>query len=207
MPRERSFWPPPRWLVEGVLILASVGLGFAAAEYGEVRNNRELAGRALAGLLAEVEHNIALLEPMVPMHASWVDALAGANAERGEESAIDIFFATRPDLPEGAPSPFPFLRRSAWDAAMSGGALRLLDYDVAAALSEMYRMQETATDNVDRLANGALSQSATYDPSSRAASVRLLWLTLADIQAAETVLLDLYRKNLPVIRSAAGTEP
>jgi hypothetical protein len=90
---------------------------------------------------------------------------------------------------------------------MSGGALRLIDYDVAAALSDVYRMQETATDNVDRLAEGALSQPETYDPASRAASVRLLWLTLADIQSAEAILLDLYRKNLPVIQGAAGRRP
>lgn len=42
---------------------------------------------------------------------------------------------------------------------------------------------------MDRLAKGALSSAATFDPASRAASVRLLWLTLADIQAAEQMLL------------------
>ena len=201
--RAGAAWPPPRWLAEGLLILVSVALGFAAAEYGEHRSNRELASRALRGVMAEIEHNISILEPMVSMHAAWVNALAASDSAQAGDSALDVFFATRPDLPMGAPSPFPFLRRSAWDAALAGGALRLLDYEVAAALSEVYRVQETATDNVDRLAKGALSQTATYDPASRAASVRLLWLTLADIQAAEAVLLDLYRTNLPVIRRAA----
>ena len=87
---------------------------------------------------------------------------------------------------------------------MSGGALRLIDYDVAAALSEIYRVQEIATDNVDRLAKGALSTTATFDPASRVASVRLLWLTTLDIESAETILLDLYRKHLPTIRAAAA---
>jgi hypothetical protein len=200
-------WPPPRWLAEAVLILVSVALGFAAAEYGQRENDRELAGRAIAELLDEMEYNVSVLEPMVPMHATWVSALADADSARGGEAAVDVLFATRPDLPPGAESPFPFLRRSAWDAAMSGGALRLIDYDVAAALSEVYRMQETATDNVDRLAEGALSQPETYDPASRAASVRLLWLTLLDIQSAEAILLDLYRQNLPIIQGAAGRQP
>jgi hypothetical protein len=173
---------PPQWLLEGLFIIVSVALGFAVAQYGEYRSNRELATRVLKNLQGEVEHNLALLEPMVPIHHKWVEAL------------------------DKAESPFPFLRRSAWDAALSGGTLRLIDYDVAAALSEIYRVQEIATGNVDRLAKGALSTTATFDPASRVASVRLLWLTTLDIESAEAILLELYRKHLPMIRAAANVE-
>jgi hypothetical protein len=179
-------------------------LGFGVAQFGEYRGNRELAARALAGLQAEVEHNWAVLEPLVPIHQAWVEALASPPTPVAGESGIDVWFATRPALPSGAPSPFPFLRRSAWDAALSGGVLRLIDYDVAAVLSEIYRLQEITDANVDRLADGALSSTATYDPAARDASVRLFWLTLADIESAERLLLVLYRQHLPMIRAAAG---
>jgi len=193
----------PHWLLEGVLIIASVALGFAVAQLGEYRADHTLAARALTSLQAEVEHNLAVLEPLVPIHGAWVEALANVDTSDGAGSGLDVFFATRPAMPPEAKSPFPFLRRSAWDAALSGGALRLIDYDVASALSEIYRMQETAEDNVDRLAEGPLSSTDTFDPAERVASVRLLWLTLADIQSAEAVLLDLYRQHLPTIRGAA----
>jgi hypothetical protein len=85
---------------------------------------------------------------------------------------------------------------------VSSGALRLIDYGVAEALSEIYRVQEIATSNVDRLTNGALSSTATFDPTARVASVRLLWLTIEDIRTAEAFLLELYRKHLPIIRAA-----
>ena len=168
---------PPQWLLEGLFIVVSVALGFAVAQYGEHRNNRELATRVLENLQGELEHNLAILEPMVPIHHKWVEALAKADTSNSSQSGLDLYFETRPALPATVESPFPFLRRSAWDAALSGGALRLIDYEVAAALSEIYRVQEIATDNVDRLAKGALSSTATFDPASRVASVRLLWLT------------------------------
>jgi len=197
---------PPHWLLEGLFIIVSVALGFGVAQFGEYRNNRQLASRALGSLEAEVEHNLAILEPLVPIHGRWVEDLAKADTSKSSQAGLDVYFATRPDLPADAKSPFPFLRRSAWDAAMSGGALRLIDYDVATALSEIYRLQEIATGNVDRLANGALSSTAVFEPASRVSSVRLLWLTLADIQSAESALLDLYRQHLPTIRDAAHAE-
>ena len=139
---------------------------------------------------------------MLPFHREWVDALASAETVPGQ-AGLDVWFATRPNLPAPVKTPFATPRRSAWDAALAGGSLRLLDYDVTAALSEIYRAQEILTDNVNRLASGALSQTATYDPTSRDASVRLLWLTLADIHAAEALLLELYRQHVPLIQKAA----
>jgi hypothetical protein len=198
--------PLPHWLLEGVCIVVSVALGFALAQYGERRDERELADRVLTSVVAEVEHNRAILGPLVPIHGAWVQALSQPDTSRSGRSALDVYFAARPQLPVEAESPFPFLRRSAWDAAVSGGALRLIDYEVAEALSEIYRMQEIATDNVERLANGALSSPATYDPANREASVRLLWLTLADIQSAEALLLTLYERHLPAVRTAARVQ-
>jgi hypothetical protein len=189
-------------MLEGVLIVVSVLLAFAVDEFREGRANREFAARVLNGIHAEMEHNLATLEPYVPMHTEWVEALQQVDTSKGSETALDVWFATRPLLPSDRKTPFPSLRRSAWDAAVSGDALRLIDYDVAAALADVYRAQEQASANVQRLAAGALSSTATYDASMRAASVRLLWLTLADIQSAEALLLDLYRQHLPAIRTA-----
>ena len=196
--------PWPAWVLEGLFIVVSVFLGFGVAQFGDYRSDGELAARALAGLLAELEHNASVLKPLVPIHRAWVEALASPPEPVTGEAGIDVWFATRPAMPPGAPSSFAFLRRSAWDAALSGGALRLIDYDVASALSEIYRVQEITEANVDRLAQGALSSTATYDPAMRNASVRLLWLTLADIESAESLLVDLYRERLPVIRDAGG---
>ncbi len=197
----------PHWLIEGLFIVVSVALGFGVGQYGEYRSNQELKAEALTGLVAEIEHNLNLLEPLVPLHDRSVAAmLKASDGSRGrtERAGIDVYFDTRPPLPSGAPSAFPFLRRSAWDAAVSSGALRLLRYDITANLSEIYRVQEIATGNVDRLANGPVASADIYDPARQGPAVRLLWLTLADIQSAEAILMDLYRQHLPAIRAATA---
>jgi hypothetical protein len=193
----------PHWLLEGLLIVISVALGFGVAQVGEYRSNRDLARRALTSVQAEVESNLALLEPLVPIHRRWSDALRTADTSNGAQSGLDILFATRPSLPANSP-PFPVLRRSAWDATVSSGALRFIDYGIAEALSEIYRAQEIATSNVDRLANGALTTTATFDPANRAAAVRMLWLTIEDITVAEANLLDLYQRHLAAVRAAVA---
>lgn len=203
-PPRKSPRRPPRWVFEATLVIASVVLGYGAAQFADYRADRILTRRMLASLQAELAHNLATLEPMVPMHRQWVAALNSADLSKRSQSALDVYFAVRPQLPANASSPFPLLRRSAWDAAVAGGALRLLDYDVIIGLSDVYRMQEIATDNVNRLAAGALSSTSTYDPVSRVPATRLLWLTLADISAAEASLLELYRKHLPEIQRAAA---
>jgi hypothetical protein len=57
-----------------------------------------------------------------------------------------------------------------------------------------------------RLVNGPFSSVATFEPASRAAAVRLLWLTMADIQSSEDALVDLYQQHLPTIRAAVERE-
>lgn len=193
------------WVFEAVLIVVSVLLGFGLSEFREVQAERNLTGRILDSVGAEIEYNLSVLEPFVPMHAEWVEALSKVDTSAGDQTGLDVWFATRPPLPSDGSTPFPFLRRSAWDAAVAGGSLRLIDYDVAAALTDVYGMQELTAANLQRLATGALSTPAIYEPTSRTAAVRLLWLTLADIQSAEVLLLSRYRQHLPAIAAAADT--
>jgi hypothetical protein len=185
------------------LIVVSVALGYAAAQYAARGQEIELARRALQGLEEEVRYNSAVLQPFVPMHEQWVAAMT-APAEEAGRSGMEVFFATRPPLPGDARSPFPVLRRSAWDAALAAGALRVIEFETSAALSDIYRVQEILTDNVNRLAEGVLSQVAVFETDTRDAAVRLLWLTLADIAAAETDLLKLYEQHSPMLEIAAS---
>jgi hypothetical protein len=164
----------PHWIFEALLIVVSVALGFAVSQLGAYRDERQLAEVVLTSLHEELERNRERLEPYLPMHSAWVEALDSTGAASGDQSGFDVFMATRPPFPADASVPFPVLRRSAWDAAVSGGALRLIDYDLAALLSEIYRLQEIASDNLNRLANGAFTQTSTFDPSAREASIRLL---------------------------------
>lgn len=116
-------------------------------------------------------------------------------------TACGVFFATRPDL--GAiKTSFPIFRRAAWDTALSTGALRLLDYDLAAGLSEIYQMQELFKGNLEKV---GVSSTDWFDPAAREAAVRKQYMGQIELQYDESyLLLPLYRKYLPLIASAMG---
>ena len=64
------------WLLEGLLIVFSVVLGFWVSQLQSARADRELAARVLTSVHDEIAHNGALLDPYVGMHRTWMDALA-----------------------------------------------------------------------------------------------------------------------------------
>jgi hypothetical protein len=185
------------WIVESLLILVSVGVGFAAAEFREYRQNRELAATVLHGMREEVESNLAVLDPLLAKHRLWQQSLAGVDLSANTKAAFDILFESRPDPDVNIGVP---LRRVAWDTAVSAGALKLLDYEVAAALSEIYGYQDVMSNNHNRIASAVLYTPATFDPASRAASVRLMWGVMAEIAGNELYLRDLYQKHLPLLK-------
>lgn len=189
--------PPLHWLLEGLFIVASVVLGFGISEYGKYRDDRALAAQMLAGIHAEVEYNRALLEPFLPMHRVWLDALGRVDAN-GSGSGLDVFFATRPQLPPSVRTNVPLFRSAAWETAQSTGSLRLINYDLAAGLSEIYGMQEHAASAFSNL----FAQAAFYDPSGRSATLRLVQTAMTEMTWAEETLLALYDKHLPAIRAA-----
>jgi hypothetical protein len=187
------------WLLEGLFIVISVLLGFGVAQYGENRANRTLAERALTSLQAELEYNLAAVEPYVAFHRAYVDALAKVNAVDNGESGFQIYLKVRPALPPNSETDVPLPRRAAWDAAVSSGALRWIDYDLVAGLSEIYQMQEHLGAAVGRI---PVSSPAFFDPANGNASVRLSQAALSEVTWAEQSLVALYRRQLPALRAS-----
>jgi len=199
-PESRARRPTSRVVVDALLILLSVGVGYAAAEIGDYREDRALAGFVLQNVLDEVEANAAVLDSLVAKHRQWQAALAADGAAEAGPSAYDVMFAVRPgaDVTIGLP-----LKSAAWSTAVSTGALRLFDYEVAAALSEIYGYQDLMTANHNRIVTGALYSPAAFDPGARSQTVRLLWGVMAEVSGNEGALLSLYRRHLPLLRGAA----
>ena len=187
------------WLLEGVFIVVSVLLGFAATQYGERRANRELAQRALSSLQTELEHNLATIEPYVEFHRRFVEALDKVDAATSGESGFQFYLKVRPEVPNNAETDMPMLRRAAWDAALSSNALRLIDYDLIASLSEIYQMQDHVGAAIARAPVGS---QAFFDPRDRVAAIRQTQAALGEVAWAEQSLVTLYRQQLPALKEA-----
>jgi hypothetical protein len=187
------------WLLEGLFIVVSVLLGFAAAQYGESRADRNLAHRALTNLQTELEYNLGLVEPYIAFHRAHLTALREAKLGEGDESGFLTVMRLRPELPKDARADNPLVRRAAWDAAASSGALRLIDYDLIASLSEIYQMQDHLGEAVRRI---PMSSPAFFDPRERVPSIQLTRMALNEILWSEQSLVDLYHKHLPALQAA-----
>jgi hypothetical protein len=196
MQRERS-----RLLIEVGFILVSVGVGFGLARLGDYWSDRALAEEALINLREEVEASASALDSLLVKHRAWQAALSQPGNSAAGENAFMTLFATRPDSAATIGVP---LRAVAWNTAVSTGALRLLDYDVASALSEIYAYQALMTENHNRFTSAALYAPATFDPAQRDIAVRLLQGVMSEIVGNEGHLLTLYQKHLPLLRERAA---
>jgi hypothetical protein len=180
MLKRNRFRSPSRLVFESLLIILSVALGFAVAQWREHSQDRQLAASALRSLYREVEHNLAMVERQLEFHGRWVAALATYPAEpndaRGEAAtAWDVFLATWPGFDNTAlanfTEPFPAPRHAAWEAALSSGALRHVDYDITARLADIYQLQRSLQTSIDQL---PFTSAHVFDPGSRMTSVRQL---------------------------------
>jgi hypothetical protein len=200
------------WIFECLFIVVGVALGFAVAEYGQSRQERRLVVSLLHGLHDEIAYNITQLEPAIRKHRQWglnLSAWLNAHAVKGappstDVAAYDTFLNTWPNVDRqkldlnNLELPFPTLRRAAWDAAVSSGALRLMDYEVMAAVSELYGWQNSLptipSDDVE-----------FFDREHHVPATLRTAFAMEALIISENTLLNLYRKHLPAIRAAADS--
>jgi hypothetical protein len=151
----------------------------------------------LTNVRAEISQNLAVLTPQIAAHRTWIQALTKADASQQSQSAFDILAAARPgDAANIAP-----LRHGAWDTVASG-ALRLLDYELAARLAEIYGAQTTTYDSLGRMVTSALYTTAMFDSSVRAEAIQVGRHVIDEVAGNETYLKGLYEKHLPALNDA-----
>ncbi len=126
---------------------------------------------------------------MQPKHAEFAERLAEAivdSTSRSAETAFDVFART---MPEGGLDTPP-LREAAWETAMSTGALSLLDYDLAAVLSETYLIQRSTLAPTLALLRERLIAPANFESREHRALLRVHQMMLNELAGQEAYLID-----------------
>jgi hypothetical protein len=182
-----------RFWFESVLIILSVLVGFALNGWRERRAERARAEAVLANFRQELAQNLATLERRQPKHVAMAERLErAAQQERPGQTAFDSF---RELMPEGGLDTGPLLD-AAWETALSTGALRLLDYEQAALLSETYLVQRMAIgQTVQRLADRHLMPQ-NFEPALRRPMLQTHSMLFIELSGQESYLIDVYRKTL-----------
>jgi hypothetical protein len=167
-------------LLESILIILSVLLGFALQAWGEHRAERRMAAAALENFRVEIEANLNSLERVQPRHAAFADRLAEALADSASRSSETAFAVFARNLPEGGLQAPP-MKEAAWETATSTGALRLLDYDVAATLSEAYLVQHSTLVPTVALLSERLYAPGNFEEAEREAFVSVHHMLLVEL--------------------------
>jgi hypothetical protein len=184
--------------MEAILIVASVALGFAVNEWRQAVADRELAARVIRNVQAEVEHNLATIGPQVKRHQAIIKALAGTSGREGQ-AAWDVLIDVLPNRQGFGLMP---PRQAAWDAAVSSGAFRLIDYDLAAIISDIYVSQDRVYGSLIERVTNAIYTTEMFDPAARSRALPVLRWVLIEMEGNERSLVELYEKYLPTLRAA-----
>lgn len=183
----------PRLLFESALIVLSVLLGLALNSWQERRREHDLAEQAITNFRREISANLAVLEKSEPRHRVLMQRLdSAARATHPGESAFTAFATV---IHDGGVATEP-LRDAAWETAVSTGALRLLDYDRASALSEVYLIQRTSLGATLRLLSDRFMMPQNFDPATRGTMLQTHRMLLNELAGQESYLIDVYRRTL-----------
>lgn len=193
-PRDRRWGA--RLAAEGLLIVLSVVLGLALNEWRQKQAERELAHRVLANFRREITQNLQILEKVQPGHAELARRLAAAAAgSRPETNAFAVIMA---EMPRGGLGGEP-LHEAAWETASSTGALRLLDYETASKISEVYVVQRFFMEGTTQRTIGSLLAPENFDPGAKQVMLQAQHMALNEFSTQEAYLMGVYRRTLKAL--------
>jgi hypothetical protein len=191
-------WRSSRFLFESVVIVASVALGFLVTEWRQRAADHELSRRILTNVIAEMTGNRARLEGQIALHQGMLDRLERLGPPAAGASAWDVVTGSL----QGSLNALP-LRRAAWDAAVSSGALRLIDYDVAARLSDIYMVQDEGYGRTMQRVGESLFVPESFVPDRARELTQMFRRLLQELVGLETYMLEVYDEHLPALRAAS----
>jgi len=200
-PPRRRFEPASRLLFEAALIILSVALGFAVTEWRQNRADRELVARVIENVRIEVELNLAQLEQQIVRHQQMIKMFESADVSDSGKSAWDIALEIMMKMGGGMDT-LP-LRQAAWDAAVSSGALRLMDYDLTAALSDIYVSQHDAYTTTALQSVPAIFTPDTFRPGSQREALLVIRWLIVEMEGRERFVRDIYQRHLPALQAAS----
>lgn len=191
----KSESPIRRILVESALIVFSILLALAANQWNDARNQRSLVEHSLRSVRAEIVGNAKRIQERLPYHGSLVAETHRADSLKSVHSYADFKLAA----PDWSGFEYPELDATAWQTAITLGAVTGMGFDTVATLSRLYAFQA----KVDQYASGALS-SFDFSDQAMAGTVRRMWVYFYSIRVNEDTLLNRSAEALKLLGGSPG---
>lgn len=179
----------PRLLVESAMIVLSVLLALAANGWAEARKERQGTAQARASFVQELRANQARVTTTLPYHEALTAAVLRVDST--DAAAIPSYDAWKRQVPIWSGFAPPDVAATAWQSALTTGALGRMPYDQVAALSRVYTVQG----KLDAFTLAYLPLFDFSDPAMRG-TVRRMNVYMQTVLSYEHALLRDYETAL-----------
>jgi hypothetical protein len=185
--------PVRRIVVESVLIAVSILLALAANQWNDARKQRVLTERSLHAIHDEIDGNAARIRAVLPYHRGLETAAHAADAANNVHSLSDWGRA----VPIWSGFAAPEYDNTAWQTAITLGAVSNMGFDTVQSLSRLYSLQG----KFDQYNSSVLP---TFDFSDAAMhnTVRRIWVYVTTMRTMEDTLLGRYAVSLKLLTPA-----
>lgn len=183
-------------LLESVLIVMGVLLGYFANQYRIAQQNQERADAALQAIHTELRPNYRQVRDLLPEHRRMEDSLDGLvqRIATGQEDRVSAAEFRRRVVSQSGFST-PLLRTDAWEIAKETGSINHIDVELASDLSRLYNQQEYYQSKLDKVGENWYV-SGNVNPSNFASTVFATGILVNDIVNQEEDLIERYQKVL-----------
>jgi hypothetical protein len=188
VPRHES--PIRRIIVESALIVFSILLALAVNQWADSRKQHALADHALNAIRDEVTGNADQVRDRLPYHRSLEAELRRADSLGNVHRYADFVRGA----PDWSGFKNPDLDGTAWQSALTLGAVSNMGFDTVRALSRLYSLQ-------GRFDQYSIATIPTFDFSDAAmpSTIRRMLVYVATMRTNEDTLLNRYADALKML--------
>ena len=178
------------------MIVLSVILALAASRWVDNHKQQQLAAQALASFAQEIRANQQRVLEVYPYH----QALAAAARRLDSLEAINSYADWKRQVPAWSGFRPADVTTTAWQTALTTGALANLPYRQVGALSDAYTVQSKL-----EAFTGAYIPLFDFSDAAMRATVRRMNVYMQTVISFETALLREYAEGLLTLSAVAGT--
>lgn len=181
----------PRVVFESFLIVISILMALALDEWQEELEIDELVTRSVTSFEREIQQNKARVDDVIPYHAGLLGIFKRLDASNDATTLTqyrEVLSGLQPTR----------LLSTAWDTAVATGAFSRMDYELVAALSQIYDAQDRLNDLYSGVGSAlmpAVSRGSDIVDYSIYNAVRLM----NELTAAEAELQAMYEVGLNLV--------
>ena len=192
-PTPHAESPIRKILIESALIVFSILLALAANAWSDANKQRVLADRALQGVRDEIEGNAQRIRDALPYLRTMEGQVFRADSLKRVHGWSDFVVA----VPAWHGLGTAELDGTAWQSAVTIGAVSNIGYDTVRVLSRLYALQT----KFDQYAGG-MANSIDLTDQAMAGTTRKLWVYFVTVRTNDDTLIARYQSALALLGGA-----